>query len=374
MRPAGPLRDRPRRGGMFGLAERTLVSQGEMNERARLLESRGLSVPGGEGVVIGLYSGERLVATGSLIGDILQGIAVEKSFEGEGAAAAVTTALIKKGVELGRRRLFLYSSPEEARRFEALGFSLLATAVARSSGLGAALLEWGPDNADKWKESALAASEGKPGEAGIVVVNCNPFTLGHYSLLERAAARAKWLYALVVQEDRSLFPFDVRLRLVREGVSGLSNVTVLPGGPYVISAATFPTYFTRIEAEEDVRLVELYASLDVELFGRLIAPAFRASDRFVGTEPYCPVTSVYNRVMKERLPLGGEDWPPVAVHELPRLEMRGEAVSASRVREYIREGDMEAVFRLVPGTTRAWLESEEAGPVIEKIRYGTSRH
>ncbi len=359
---------------MFGLEERALVSPREMVERARLLGSRGLAVPGNESVILGFFEEERLVATGSLVGNILQGIAVDRELEGEGVAATVTSALLKKAMETGRRQLFLYSKPDEAKRFEALGFTLLATATVERTGLGASLLEWGAEGIDMWRTAMAAKAEGGPEGAGVAVVNCNPFTLGHYRLLEYAAAHVPKLYVLVVEEDRSLFPFEARFRLVEEGASGLKNVVVLRGGPYVISSATFPTYFTRMESGEGEQVTELYAALDIELFGRYVAPTLRVTDRFVGTEPYCPVTSIYNRMMKERLPKGGEGWSPVRVREMPRFEMEGLPVSASRVRALIREGGLENVRPLVPESTWRWLVSEEARPVIEKIRNSESRH
>ncbi len=360
---------------MFGLEERILDTKKDMEERAVLLASRDLSVPGGEDMVLGFFRDDRLVATGALAGNILQGIAVAREMEGEGAAAAVTSALLKKAVQRGLRKVFLYSKPHEARLFRELGFSLLAEAVVERSGLGAALLEWGAEGIESWKERMAKLAEGKNGGAGAAVVNCNPFTLGHRKLLEYAAGVSPWLYVLVVEEDRSLFPFDVRLRLVREGMADLANVTVLPGGPYVISSATFPAYFSRIPAGGDSRkITELYAALDLEMFRRHVAPPLGIGARFVGTEPFCPVTSVYNRMMKEILPAGGKEYPPVEVREMPRFERDGSAVSASRVRTLIREGQFGEAMALVPAVTAKWLESEEAAPVLERIRTSGSRH
>jgi [citrate (pro-3S)-lyase] ligase len=59
---------------------------------------------------------------------------------------------------------------------------------------------------------------------------------------------------------------------------------------------------------------------------------------------------------------------------MPRFEMDGMPVSASRVRDLIREGGMENVRPLVPESTWRWLVSDEARPVIEKIRNSESRH
>ena len=44
----------------------------------------------------------------------------------------------------------------------------------------------------------------------------------------------------VVEEDKSVFPFKTRYKLIKEGTKDLKNVTVIPAGEYVISSATFP--------------------------------------------------------------------------------------------------------------------------------------
>ena len=355
---------------MIGVEDRILREPWELAEREALLHSRWLAVPGGEDLVLGFFSDGLLVATGSLVGNVLQGIAVAHEFEGEGLASTVVSALLKRALDERMEHIFLYTKPEEAPRFESLGFVVLAAARSRSTGLAAALLEWGGEGITKWKDGLRSFSKGRPEAAGAVVVNCNPFTLGHRRLIEWASRESPWLYVLVVQEDRSVFPFETRIRLVREGTRDLDNVSVLPGGPYVISSATFPTYFTRMKAGESA-ITELHALLDLELFRQHIAPPLRVRTRFVGTEPYCPVTSVYNETMKSTLP-GGDGG--VQVRELPRFALHGEAVSASRVRALLREGRINEVKQLVPAATWDWLHSEEAGPVLEKIRMNEGRH
>lgn len=359
---------------------RELSAPAELAERRALLESRGLSEPGHEDLVLGFYEGDRLVATGSLVGDIVEGLAVALPAEGEGAGAALVTALIKAGVERGLRRLFIYTKPEEAFRFEAMGFRLLASVRLAEAGeglgepgRGAALLEWGPEGIDAWKASLAAAVRGKPEGAGAAVMNCNPFTLGHRYLVEKAAAAVPWLYVLVVEEERSLFPFKTRFELVRRGTSDIPNLSVIPAGPYVISAATFPTYFSRPEPGKAEELAaRLHAAVDLEIFRLHVGPALKARHRFVGTEPYCPATASYNSLMKTFLPVG--EGGGLEVHEIPRLEIGGEAVSASRVRELIRQGLLEEARPLLPESTWSWLVSAEAAPILERIRRSDSRH
>jgi [citrate (pro-3S)-lyase] ligase len=361
----------------FGLEERILHTKDEFAQREALLRSRGLTPPGDEEFVIGLYEGEMLVATGALVRNVLQGIAVDVGYEGEGAASAIVSSLLKRAVRRGLSQIFLYTTNEEASRFEALGFSLIA-AVPR----GAALLEWGSQGIGTYLESLRAIAIGRLDHSGAVVVNCNPFTLGHRALIEYASSRVPWLYVLVVEEDRSLFPFGVRFQLIREGTADLPNVTVIKGGPYIISSATFPTYFVRPDREEaSQRTVNMHAALDLAIFRKYVAPALRVTERFVGTEPYCSTTSIYNETMKRILPSSEPEGfdsesrgVSIAVREMPRFEIDGAAVSASKIRDLIREGRLPEVEKLVPRTTWEWLTSEEAVPVVEKIRNSDSRH
>lgn len=165
----------------------------------------------------------------------------------------------------------------------------------------------------------------------------------------------------MVQEDRSVFPFEIRLRLVEQGVADLPNVRVCAGGNYIISSATFPTYF--LKQEDDA--VEMQANLDATLFATRIAPLFSIKKRFVGSEPKCPVTSQYNRVLHRVLPAAG-----IMLEELPRCNSPdGEVISASRLRRMLAEGILDSsLLRLAPESTYQYLISAEAAPVISTLR------
>ncbi|MDR1377399.1 MAG: [citrate (pro-3S)-lyase] ligase [Synergistaceae bacterium] len=351
--------------------ERILRSPADLAQRAELLASRELSVPGAEDdgaspsaafpngapadndVILGLFEdlpsgSERIVATGSLMGRVIQGVAVREELEGQGATSTLLSLLLRHAAGAGMWHLFLFTKPREASRFAALGFRSVAATDS------AALMEWGRPGIEEFLQDLRRAAEflpapgllTGPGPTALVVVNCNPFTLGHRYLIETAAAASERLYVIVVREDRSEIPFEVRFRLVEEGVSDLANVVVLNGGEYCVSAATFPSYFTRRE-----ELASVHASLDLTVFATRIAPALSVKKRFVGTEPLSPVTNVYNETMKSLLPRYG-----IEVEELARLEMRGEPVSASRVRALLRAGRIEEAKTLVPPSTRRWFD------------------
>jgi len=188
-------------------------------------------------------------------------------------------------------------------------------------------------------ERYLASLPAYDGESGAVVCHANPFTRGHRHLVEYAAARCPHLYVFVLSEETGDFPAADRLELVRRGTEDLPNVDVVPGGDYIISRATFPAYFLQGDPEQ------ARCDLELTLFGKRIAPALGITRRFVGQEPYSPVTARYNRRMQALLPRWG-----ISVTEIPRLE----GISASRVRQLLRQGRLADIQPLVPETTYAY--------------------
>ena len=187
------------------------------------------------------------------------------------------------------------------------------------------------------------------GRNGAIVMNCNPFTLGHQHLVEYAASKVDHLYIFVVEEDRSMFKFEDRFRLVKEGTAHLKNVIVLKSGNFIISQVTFPQYFGK---DKDKRAT-VDASSDLRIFGRFICPALGITVRFVGMEPFDNVTNQYNTQMKEILPTFG-----VELIEIPRMEINGVSVSASLVRRLMSEGDWVGLKQIVPRSTFKFLSSE----------------
>ena len=187
---------------------------------------------------------------------------------------------------------------------------------------------------------------------GCIVMNCNPFTLGHRYLIEQAAKQVERLYVMVVREDCSLFAYTERKAMVEQGVADIENVSVIDGSDYAISRATFPTYFLkRLDDAADTQML-----LDLDLFRRHIAPALGATVRFVGTEPTDQLTRRYNQLMHEAL----KD-----VREINRLEKDGNAVSASRVRKAMEEGDMNTIRQFVPPTTLPYIIAHLATQALQ---------
>jgi [citrate (pro-3S)-lyase] ligase len=318
-----------------------------------LYAETGIMRPDGCDETVGIFSGKELIGCASIKGDTLAGFAISPRAQGEGLLATLCTELIKRGLANGHTTLYVFTKPETALLFEACGFRKIAEALPYT-----AMLEWGRNSVARFASGLEAAAAGKPANAGCIVMNANPFTLGHRYLAALAAGEMPHLYILVVEEDKSDFPFAERLRLVREGLADLDTVTVIPGGKYVISQLTFPTYFLKHTDVNSAR-----AELDVHIFGKYIAPALRVSTRYIGTEPYCRITGEYNTVMAKLLPEYG-----VAVREITRKQSRAWAISASTVRRIIREGKTEETRELVPQSTYAFLQSEAGLAIQQRLR------
>ncbi len=292
------------------------------------------------------YLGGRLVACAGLDGNIVKCVAVEPALRGESLALKLMTEVGHQAMARGQAHLFLYTKPENQELFEGCGFYLLATIP----GL-VCLMENTPLGARAYAER-LGRERRPGGRIAGIVLNANPFTLGHQHLVRRASEECDHVHLFVVSEDASFFPYDIRLALVRAGLASLANVTVHPGSKYIVSRATFPTYFLKEQEQRN----RASAGLDLLLFRNFVAPALGIGHRYVGTEPFCAVTLRYNLEMRRWLeePSASEA-PALEIVEIPRLEASGRMISATEVRDLYRQSNFEALEELVPETTLRWL-------------------
>lgn len=318
---------------------------------AAFLAARGLGLDSGIRKYYAVYHGDRMVGGGGYEGNVIKCVAVDPEFRGEGLTNALVSRIMGDLRRGGVENVFIFTKPENEVMFSSLGFSRVEATR------DVLLLEF--DSRGFSGYLGKLESIRSQGPCGAIVMNCNPFTLGHRYLVETAAARCGRLALFVVEEDASVFPFPVRLRLIESGVADLPEVTVVPGGDYIVSAATFPTYFLG-DASDAARA---HTELDITIFGRRIAPAAGIVARFAGEEPYSPVTRLYNEAMLRVLPALG-----VGVTVLPRKTSGGEAISASRVRALLAEGRIEETRSLVPPTTYEFLASDGVLPIVEDIR------
>ena len=322
-----------------------------------------------------------MIAGGGLKDDVIKCVAVDDAHKGEAIANTLVSHLISHANQEGYGYIKLFTKPKNRQLFESLSFRLLAEApeaILMETGIGGIsntveALKKIKEESEKYKEYNKECKEDSKKckentsylntstpqhlnttmqPTGCIVMNCNPFTLGHRYLIEQAAKQVERLYVMVVREDCSLFAYTERKAMVEQGVADIENVSVIDGSDYAISRATFPTYFLkRLDDAADTQML-----LDLDLFRRHIAPALGATVRFVGTEPTDQLTRRYNQLMHEAL----KD-----VREINRLEKDGNAVSASRVRKAMEEGDMNTIRQLVPPTTLPYIIAHLATQALQ---------
>ena len=194
---------------------------------------------------------------------------------------------------------------------------------------------------------------------GAIVMNCNPFTLGHKTLIEYAAARVHKLFVIVVSEDKSEFKFVDRFELVKRGTEKFPNVEVLQTEKFISSVKTFSGYFNK----ENLQDVYVDSTENDEMFAAEIAPSLGITIRFDGEEPRDNVTRQQNENLDVILPRYG-----IEHCIIPRREINGEVISAKTVRAALKVGDFEKISKLVPITTLQFLRKNYAHSTPPRCR------
>lgn len=318
-----------------------------------LLAAEGIRRDANLDYTCGMYDDEmNLIATGSCFGNTLRCMAVSHTHQGEGLMNSIVSHLIEVQFSRGNTHLFLYTKCDSARFFGDLGFY----EIARINGQ-IVFMENKRTGFSSYLNSLEKQKESAPRIAALVM-NANPFTLGHQYLMEKAASENDILHLFIVSEDASLVPFSVRKKLVMEGTAHLKNIRYHDSGPYIISNATFPSYFQK----DEQAVIESHAMLDLTVFTK-IASALGINRRYVGEEPTSLVTGIYNQIMSEKLPENGIECVIV-----PRKENKGAVISASTVRQALKEENWPLLEELVPETTLNYFKSPDARPVIDKIQ------
>jgi len=300
----------------------------------------------------------QLIACAGLSGNIIKCVAIDAPWRGAALSLQLVNEIVQLAAERGHFHLFLYTRPENQRFFSSCGFYPLVEVPGH-----VVLMENTPVGISHYCQR-LRMLRQPSNKTGCIVMNANPFTLGHRYLAEQAAAACDWLHVFVVREDVSFFPYADRYVLVAQGLSGIPNLTVHHGSEYMISRATFPSYFLKDKGIVD----SCHTAIDLLLFRQYIAPALGISHRFIGTEPFCPVTNKYNEDMKYWLQQAEAKASAIEVVEIARQMRDGLPISASQVRRLLAQQDFSAIRPLVPVSTLQLLLSNYAEPEAE--RYG----
>ncbi len=283
----------------------------------------------------------QLVATGSVAGHVLKYIAVNNAGAKSGSRFnQIVTALMEVLFNQQIYHALVFTKPKYISSFQHLGFRELAHSSQ------AAFLESGTPDVDDYLNELPQVAHADQKKIAAIVMNANCFTLGHQHLVERAARENDFVYVFVVAADLSLFTFEERFNLVKAGCQNWHNVFVVSGNDYMVSSATFPAYF--LPSSDD--LIQNQTTIDVRLFKKIISPKLHITRRYVGTEPFSRTTSLYNEVLNRELE------PEVRLVEVPRYQVGQNVITATRVREDIRDGNLAEIKTLVPATTMNFIQ------------------
>lgn len=287
----------------------------------------------------GIFEKQRLIATGSFHNNVLKYIAVDPTCQDGKLFNLIVSTLIN---ELAQRQIFhvfVFTKAIYQNSFEHVGFKTLAKADT------AVLLETGDYSVHDFIKTLPTMENQSDKQVSAIVMNANPFTLGHRYLVETAAAQSDLVYVFVVEQDASLFTTKTRFELVRQGLADLSNVIVRLGNEYMVSYMTFPSYF--ITGSDNV--IKYQTAMDAELFKTQIAKPLNIKTRYLGSEPFSKTTSIYNKALSEVLP------PEVKVKIIPRKQIDGNVISATQVRRAIKNNAIEQIKDYLPATTYEYI-------------------
>lgn len=290
----------------------------------------------------------RLIACAGLEKNIVKCVAIAPEMQGESLSLSLMTEIANLAHERGHSHLFLYTKPENADTFRACGFYPVVEVP------GAATFMENTPVGIRGYCRRLAALRRPGATIGAIVMNANPFTLGHRHLVEYAAAACDWLHVFVVAEDSSFFPYRDRFAMVQAGIADLPRLTLHPGSEYMVSRATFSSYFFK----EQNAASDCFTAIDLLIFRNFIAPALGITHRFVGTEPFCMTTRKYNSDMMLWLRRPDSAFPALEVVEIPRRTNEETPISASEVRRLLASDKFAQIRRLVPPFTFALLREK----------------
>ena len=283
-----------------------------------------------------------VIGTVSLAKNVICDLAVSDKYQGENLATTLISHAISKLREDKIYDYKVFTKPEYLDKFLSLGFNLLIKTQDFVS------LEGGESNVyrtiDNLKVKIKMDLGGLDNDYGAIVMNANPFTLGHLSLLEYALSKHNKVLIFILEEDKSEFSFKERFSLAFLATRQYADrVCVLPSTNYIISSETFPDYFIH----EKTALTKAHAEYDAMIFEKYFMKELKISKRYIGSE-IKDYMSLYNDSLKKIL----ND----KVEIVDRFTLANTVVSASTVRDYIKSNNVEKALELVPTSTKAVLK------------------
>ncbi len=295
-----------------------------------------------------VFDDEDIVACGCRDKNVLKCFAVSDEYRGGGLFDTIISSLLTECYTEHEKTIFVFTKLDNVKFFASYNFETLA------QGEKSVLMYKSDCSITETLqkivlENNINACIDTRKKIGAVVMNANPFTLGHKFLIETSSREVDFLLVFVVEENKSFFSFDERFHLVKENTKDIPNVIVLPSTKFLISAATFPSYFLK----EKKLISTEHALIDARVFAKYFVPQFKIAIRFLGNEPIDVSTKIYNEVLSDELPKY-----QCAVKIIERIYVSENVVSASVVRKYFLEKNFEKLAAYVSEYTLQFLKDK----------------
>ncbi len=282
---------------------------------------------------------DEIVGTVSLRDNVITLLAVSPEKRGENLALTLVNHALSKLRENNIYGYKVFTKPEYLPLFENMGFRLLVKTEKFCA------LEGGQSFVEKavddLRTKVVMDLGGIDEDTAAIVINGNPFTLGHLALCEYALKRHRKLLVFVLQEDLSQFSFKERYSLAFLATRAyVDRICVLPSTEYIVSKATFPDYFLRGADER----TEAYAEYDALLFQKYFMEKLGIVKRYFGSEK-TDYMRIYNATQQKVLGDRAEI--------IDRATLDGVEISAKAFRQLVKEGKREEALALLPQSTLA---------------------
>lgn len=292
---------------------------------------------------VAIFEDDVIIGTVSKERNIIKCFAIDNNFRSLGLSTKLLTEVMNKLIQEGYSNSMVFTKKCNEDIFKNLGYNEV------SSSENVILLEKGhPNFENTFDEIIKKYSIDINKDNGLIIMHANPFTLGHRYLVENALKKCSNILVFVLEENRSFFSFEDRFDLVKKGLEDLKGVKVIPSSRYIISSATFPTYFLK---KEDDMLKE-YINLDTEIVAK-ICKKLNVKTRFLGTEPIDNITKMYNEKI-----ISVFNCNNIEVSIVDRLMIGNNIVSASSVRTLLANKDFDSIKDIVPLTTYNFLKEK----------------
>ncbi len=312
----------------------------EIDEVKELLKVNHLNYEPNVTKTIGLYDKQKLVATGTIDHNVIKMIAVDPNYTSKNLSSKILSYILFDMEAKQIDHYFLFTKPENKKIFSSFNFNQIIETN------DVVLYENKEKNITETLTQKKQDLPSKKGIRNCIVMNLNPMTLGHLHLIETAANHKGDLIIFLVDTDASIIDYKTRLDILKKTIKHLKNVYIYPSTDYMISRATFPTYFLK-----DQNSMEVYTKLDVSIFKKYFMPIFEIDFRYVGQEPLDPLTNQYNQSLIELL-----------VNQLiviDRKTYKDNVISASYVRLLAKQKKYDELKKVVPKATYKFLTSKK---------------